>query len=504
MLKKKILWEPLRPLPGHSQSSQAWFLSTMANPKDYIKEVLFHGTRGVGKTEALLYSFAMHVGKGYGMKHRGVILRKTYKGLKDVITKSKILFHKLFGDTAVFLNSKDDLTWKWPTGEQLIFRAISTEKDYDDNFHGQEFSFIGWEELCSWKDLTLYHMVMSCLRTSADYEGQETPPLVVRATTNPYGPGVKEVKRYFIDVAKQGEIYKSVEMDEEGDIYESERCHIFGTYKENYLLPAGYIKSFFAEQYKNPNRFRAWVYGDWNVVSGGMFGDIWNYDKHTVEPFKLDPRCFEFDRSFDWGTTSPFAALFHAESNGEPFIDWEGNLRTIPKGSIIVFGEMYGAESLKDVSTGLKLGPTYVARKLIKKEEDLTKKYLSRNTVIQPGPADNSMWNDASTRGMVCIADKFKSEGVVWKQANKARNRVAGVEIIKEMLVATLSKDNTIPHLYIFNNCEFLINNFPVLQVSEKNPDDIDTTQPDHDYDALRYRVLDMKSRFTFTNKNGK
>ena len=67
------------PLPG----AQFRFLSCP------IYEALMHGTRGGGKTDALLMSFAQHVGKGWGQHWRGVLFRLTYPQLADVVAKSR-------------------------------------------------------------------------------------------------------------------------------------------------------------------------------------------------------------------------------------------------------------------------------------------------------------------------------------------------------------------------------------------------------------------------------
>lgn len=497
--KVNFKWEPLQPVNGYSQSSQQYFLSTMANPEKYVKEVLYHGTRGVGKTEALIYSFAMYVGKGFGKKWRGVIFRKNYRSLKDTIKKSQILFEKLFGDKAVFKASNDSLEWSFPGGETLVFRGIETEKDYEDNYHGHEYPFQGWEELCTYNDLTVYHLMKSCCRVSADFIGQQLPPLVIRATTNPYGPGVRAVKKYFIDAGMPGEIVKDTVIVDDV-VMETEKTHIFGHWKENYLLAPNYMAQFENEKLTNPNRYRAWVYGDWNVVSGGMFGDLWDYNKHVIPPFELSSDNFTFDRSFDWGSSSPYSVLFNAKSKGGTFLDWNDEQRRIPAGSIIVFGELYGAPSIDFPGVGLREGPSIIAEKIKKKEKELKAKY-TQNYPIKAGPADNSIWNDKNTKGMTCIADMFKDHGIKWEKSNKNKGRVHGIEILKEMMLATINDDPDIPHIYFFSDCKFLINNFPILQVDEDNPDDIDTTQNDHDFDALRYKVLEMKTKFKYCNR---
>lgn len=499
-VKQKKSWEPFPPLKGMPFSSQQYFLSSGIERHSAIKEVLYHGTRGVGKTEALLASFAILVGKGYGKKWRGVIFRKEYKALDDVINKSKILFKKFFGDTCVFKESKSDYKWVFATGEELLFRAIDSVQDYDDKFHGQEFSFIGWEELCSWPDLTLYDTMMSCLRTSSDdLDDSNMPPLLVRATTNPFGSGRSAVKKYFIDVAPAGVIFEE-DFNVDGEIISKKRMHVFGSYKENPYLNKDYALSFMSLKNSNYNKFKAWLYGDWEAISGGMFGDLWNYDKNAIKPFKI-PDNWYIDRSFDYGTASPFSTLWFAESNGESFRDGNGDIQTVPKGSIFVINEYYGCNSISHPNQGLNLNASKIAENIKIRENNMKNKTISLFNKINPGPADNSIWNDSKVSGVKTVADLFSDKGIKWTKSNKAKgSRIAGVEYFKEMLIATANNDTSMPHIYVFNTCKYFISNVPALQIDSKNPEDIDTTQPDHDWDALRYRILNKKSMMSMFN----
>ena len=113
------------------------------------REVCYSGTRGPGKTDALLMSFAQHCGVGYGMHWRGVIFRKEYKHLDDIITKSKRWFNRFTKYRPRFLSSQGQMKWVWPDGEELLFRTFSSPDDYW-NYHGHEYPFIGWEELTGW------------------------------------------------------------------------------------------------------------------------------------------------------------------------------------------------------------------------------------------------------------------------------------------------------------------------------------------------------------------
>ena len=155
-----------------------------------IFECLFEGTRGPGKTDGLLMSFAQYVGVGFGPAWRGILFRETYKQLVDVVTKTKRWF-RLFFPKARFLESHADYKWVFPDGEELLLRVGVKEDDYWD-YHGHEYPWIGFEELCNWGSLAFFEMVQSCCRSS-----QPGMPRMIRATTNPFGRGHALVKERY-------------------------------------------------------------------------------------------------------------------------------------------------------------------------------------------------------------------------------------------------------------------------------------------------------------------
>jgi hypothetical protein len=131
----KVVWSPL---PG----SQELVLSCPCN------EILHEGTRGPGKTDGQLMKFRRYVGMGYGKYWRGVIFDREYKNLDDLVGKSIRWFNAL-GDGAKFTGGGSSMRWKWPTGEELLFRHIKRESDYW-SYHGHEYPFLGWNELCKY------------------------------------------------------------------------------------------------------------------------------------------------------------------------------------------------------------------------------------------------------------------------------------------------------------------------------------------------------------------
>ncbi|HIC7827709.1 TPA: DUF4055 domain-containing protein [Enterobacter hormaechei] len=200
----KAVWKPL---PG----SQSLSLSCPCN------EILYEGTRGPGKTAAQLARFRRLVGLGYGSFWRGVIFDTEYKNLTDIITQSKRMY-RLFNDGARYLASASELRWVWPTGEELLFRFGKEEGDYWD-YHGQEFPFIGFNELTKQQSSEFYEMMFSCRRSSFRPENYPLEdgsllkpiPLETFSTTNPFGIGHTWVKKRFIEPAPRGTIIRETQ-----------------------------------------------------------------------------------------------------------------------------------------------------------------------------------------------------------------------------------------------------------------------------------------------------
>ena len=494
----------VKPLPG----SQSLAISCPCN------EILYEGTRGPGKTAAQLMRFRRLVGMGYGAFWKGVIFDIEYKNLGDIISQSKKLFKK-FDDGAKFLSSPSDLKWVWPTGEELLFRY---EKNADGywNYHGQEFPFVGHNELTKRADSEFYESMFSCMRSSfrpSDYplsSGELLPPIPLEcfSTTNPFGVGHTWVKKRFIDPVPRGKINtQEIEtfnpQTEREETVKVTRVAIHGSWRENPYLDPTYIA--FLLSIKDPNKRKAWVNGDWSVTSGGRFDHLWNESIHVVKPFKI-PNGWIVDRSHDWGESKPFSNLWFAESDGK-HCEINGRVVKYPSGTIFVIGEFYGCEK-EQHNTGLKMSASNVA-KIVKQIDEsivddtkpLPPKIGEINYLpgvasgrVLPGCADNAIFNKDDEQ--LSIASKMESQGVYWTESDKSPgSRVAGAALICEMLEAALEgaeselKTPERPAIYFFDNVRGIISRFPVLSRDSKKPDDIDTEQEDHDYDAFRYRV---------------
>lgn len=487
-----VIWRPIK------GSSQEKALDTRC------QVTLYTGARGPGKTDTQLMRFRRNVGKGYGPFWRGIIFDREYKNLDDLIAKSKRWFPR-FEDGARFLESNSALKWVWPGGEELLFRAIKDPKDYW-NYHGQEYPFIGWNELTKFPTDELFEMMMSCNRSSYTIdkdapidnetgERQDTGPipLEVFATCNPYGPGHNWVKRRFITPAPFGRVIRQ-EMEvfnpqtQKKEKISISQVAIFGHWSENIYLDPIYVANL--QKQRDRSKRKAWLKGDWNIVAGGAFDDVFEYSTHVLPRFPI-PSGWRLDRGFDWGSTHPFSYGLFAEANGEEVELEDGRVFCPAPGSLIQVGEVYGTEDI-GTNEGLKLSAVEVAKLIREYEEDLEDDEWI-NGAVNPGPADNQIRNvtEADTD---TIEKKMLKEGIRFTTSDKAPgSRKIGLQLVRDRLEAAATGEG--PALYFMENCRASIELIPSLPRDEKDMDDVDTDAEDHAYDMVRYRVLASGSR---------
>jgi hypothetical protein len=425
--------------------------------------VLYDGTRGPGKTDGLIMDYAQHVGVGYGPAWRGILFRQTYKQLSDITTRTKKWFFQIFPQ-AKFNGS--DYLWRFPGGEELLLRYMDNPDDYW-NYHGHEYPWIGWEELTQWPSPECYDSMKSCCRST----GPKGMPRKYRANCNPYGKGHNWVKAKFVDPAPAG----TVMIDDQGN----QRVRIQGFLHENKVLEEidpEYIKQI--KSITDPNKRKAWVEGDWDIVAGGAIDDVWDREIHVVQSFDI-PQSWRVDRSFDWGSSAPFSVGWWAESDGSDFLLKNGKVKSYPVGTVFRIAEFYGWNG--NVNEGSRMLASEIARNIKRIEGSFP-------FHVYPGPADNSI-QDADTG--VSIADEMGRQGVTWTRSNKSPgSRVSGLEKIREMLENSKQRPMEAPGLFIFENCTHFIRTVPVLPRDSKKIDDVDTDAEDHVYDETRYRLM--------------
>ncbi len=442
-------------------------------------------------TDALLMDFAQHVGRGYGEVWVGVLFRRTVPELKDVIRKSKRWFREIFPDAEF---NKSSRTWTFRDGEQLIFSFASVVDDYESH-HGSEYPWLAWEELTTWPDDVMFKKMMSLNRCSV-----KGVPLKIRATTNPSGVGHNWVKRRYGLPALPGEIATAL-IKPEG---ENARISIKGRLDENKILLHAdpNYKQTIRSACDTPEQEAAWLDGSWDVVSGGMFDDVWAPDVHVLRnfPMKDIPSGWKIDRSYDHGQSKPHSIGFWAQSNGEPMMLPCGRVIGEVRGDLIRIDEIYGCHKTK-INTGLNLTAKEIA-------EDIKERvvYLGLSGRVRPGPADSSIFD--RTEANKTVAGDMKKCGVKWTAADKGKGtRKHGWTQMRTLFKQAKPKKTSDGHyiredpgLFVTDRCVDFIRTIPVLSRDKHDHDDVDTNTEDHIADEARYRCrakLAKRTRIT-------
>jgi hypothetical protein len=473
----RVVWSP-------QAGSQTSFLQCP------IFECLYHGTRGPGKTDGLIMSFAQHVGKGYGHAWRGVIFRETYPQLADVQAKTEKWFRQMFPG-AKFNRGK--MMWTFAGGEVLLLRHFAKEADYW-NYHGHEYPFIGWEEMTNWPSDDCFRSMFSCCRSS-------TPgvPNMVRGTTNPYGVGHSWVQmRYRLTDDWWNTIVQPAPVGLTGEV-EKPRCAIHGHIDENKILlhATPDYKTTIISSARNKEMAKAWLKGDWNIVAGGMFSDVWVPEFNILPKFEI-PKSWRIDRSFDWGSSKPFAVGWWARSDGSDLLLPGGQMISTVRGDLFRVAEWYGFTGKPN--QGLHMLATEVSEGIVEREILWGWRPDPKQCRVNAGPADSSIFTVESGH---CIASDMQKpvrigavvyKGIAWTRADKRPgSRKQGWELLRKMMKSAhrntgLPREK--PGLFVVGSeCSNFLRTVLSLPRDEKDLDDIDTNAEDHIADEVRYRI---------------
>lgn len=421
------------------------------------KEALYGGAAGGGKSDCALMEALRQVEIPH---YQGIILRKTYPQLADLIARSYELYKRAY-PKARYNDTKH--VWIFPSGARIYFGAMNNAKDMY-NYQGRHYDFVDFDELTqfTWDE---YQYLFS--RNRPNGEGTRC---YVRAQANPGGIGHGWVKERFITPNPKG--YETIwsklsYIDNKGgkNIRWHSRVFIPSTVFDNQALlknDPDYVANLASMDESNK---KALLYGDWDSFSGQVFlewrNNIDHYSDrigtHVIDPFTI-PSTWKVYRSFDWGYTKPFSVGWYA-------VDHDKRLYRIR--------ELYGCTGTPDV--GVQWNPAKIAQEIkrIEKEDP----NLSGKTIT--GVCDPAVFQ---RDGGESQAEIMAKHGVYWNKADNSR--ISG----KMQMHYRLAMDESgRPRLYVFRTCKHCIRTIPSLVYSETDVEDVDTKQEDHIYDEMRY-----------------
>ena len=413
-----------------------------------ITLVGYGGARGGGKTDGVLGKFAIKQ-EQLGVDFNAIFFRKELPQADDLIERAKQIYLPL---NAHYQDQKKQFTF--PKGGRLRFRPMANDADAE-KYQGQNLSDCAIEEAGNYSDPSCIWKLFGALRGRGG--GQ------ILLTFNPGGVGHGWLKELFIKPAPKG--MKVLRKDLPNGAY-FEYIYIPSRVHDNQILLARdpeYINRL--HMVGSPELVRAWLEGDFEIHEGSYFPEF--SSRHIVAPFNV-PKHWPRYLGYDWGYRSPFAAVWGAVSSGR---DDRGNEVPYPKGSIIIYREMWG-KGVDNVEQANRIAAASVGENPV-------------------AVADPSIF---SHEGGPSINDQFTAVFVKYKHPSfrgADNDRISGWSQIRQRLIAKP------PLLYIFTSCPYLLETLPSMSIDKRNPEDMDTSGNDHAVDALRYlckaRLIDSK-----------
>jgi len=440
LLTEDIIESAPKTIQEHVKSQEVIFKPNGGPQTEFLaaseREVFYGGARGGGKSYAMLVDPLRYCSKPH---HRALLIRRTMPELRDLISKSQLLYSKAYPGAKWREQEKE---WRFPSGAKIEFGYAENMTDVL-RYQGQSYTWIGIDELPQYPSPDIYNFLRSSLR-SVDKD----IPVYLRATGNPGNIGSQWVKEMFVDPAEPNSAFE-IKIDTPVGVKTITRRFIPAKLQDNpYLMQTD---DYYAMLASLPDiQRKQFLDGDWDAYEDSAFPEF-SKTTHVVEPFEIPKGWYKF-RAADWGYSSPACVLWFA-------VDYNNNLW--------LYRELYTSKVTADI----------FARQVLE---------LEAGEYIQYGVLDSSTW---AKRGDVgpSIAETMIQQGCRWRQSDRSpKSRISGkLEIHKRLLI-----NDKEPGLRIFKNCRNLIRTISTLPTDKKNPEDVDTNAEDHAYDALRYGCM--------------
>lgn len=293
-------------------------------------EVLGGGSAGGGKSWFLVldalglqYAFGKLKRPAFQFDgYRAVLFRRESTQLDRLITEAKKYYPQYGG---VFIGGRQGEPgpcFEFPQyGSKVFFCHMQNEND-KENHQGQEYQFVGFDELTHFT-VTQYLYMFSRLRSTIPGLGVR-----IRSTTNPTGEGLWWVRKRFVDQWKPGIVRcflppEDPENDPRGKWVKPgtrdsmDRVFIPFWLNENRILTVndpGYSTRMKA---LGKQMEKALLGGDWYAFGGDMFPE---FDRHTeiIKPAVI-PKDWRLMLGIDPGFSSPCAAVLVAVGPREQY-----------------------------------------------------------------------------------------------------------------------------------------------------------------------------------------
>lgn len=461
-----------------------------------VEDVLFGGARGGGKTDALLGDFLKHA-QAYGPDAKGILFRRTLEPeLREVIDRSKVLFGRL----GWRYRESPHHDWTAPNGATLRLRYLDVDADAD-KYQGQQFSWMGFDELGNWPRPEPIDKLWACLRG-----GHSGVRKARRSTCNPGGVGHVWVReRYRLGAARRHQAmvpFRWAPLASRPDLT-IESVFIPSRLEDNPKLlesDPGYEGKLAASSGGSETLFRAWRSGDWDILAGQYF-EQWDPVQHVLrradwglEPWH--PRWI----SIDWGYAHPTAVLWHA---------WTGRYvltyreRMLTKTTAEEIGVLLATTAVEQDE---KYDAVYLGRDAFAKVQD--EQTMASRIDIGARRVERFSWGAEPVHGpigptemMEWIAEQHA--GGVGGEAGRDGVRVDSRQRVPGCSMAVMDRVNGWRAMgdalaggswYVAEECRKLIETIPLLTRDPDHPEDVLKVDGiDDACDAARYGLMSRR-----------
>lgn len=465
-LRERGYWVPM---PGPQQ------LAAVISKDKRYREILYGGARGGGKTDL---SIAIIGDRAPDPRAKQLVIRRNAGDLSDFEDRAVVAYKHLgikLRRNPMVLSGK---------GTGRVLGGHLKDDDAYTKYQGHEYCRINIEELTQIPKQDMYEKLISSARS-------KYPDLFPQIfnTANPGGIGMAWVKKRFVTpdpelnyVIKHEYVwydkhgnkkitYWQTIIDKETGIW---RAYIPATIDSNPILMEAdpqYVQQLEALKTSNPDLYRAWRQGDWNIQFGAVFEEFRDY-LHVFSRFgDWGVSKTQFDQSFkiagmDWGY------------NDMAVIHWATfDAITEKEERAFIYREMHNN----------KKNPRWWAKEFAKMQ--------------QIDPVDVlALPHDAFSHlgGRKPIADIFKEELDAMPPEVKRPKIVKADKLTKDIKKAAVNalhdmlapQSDGKPGVQFHRTCTYIIDTLPtIVYAKESGGEELDANNEDHGLDALFYTL---------------
>lgn len=458
-----------------------WQQMALSIPDSY--DLLLSGGRGGGKSTLLVQLIlrdALRFGEGY----RGALVRRDLAGLRKLeqeLQEQRDHYPDLVGSK--YIASQKEL--RFSTGGILYLHYIKDEQAFG-RFQGIDLSHVYVDESGQMPDPAPILRLRSSMRTTMP---GVTPRMIL--TCNPNNAGSWW---HYDHIIRKATPWKPQYVE----LFRKEVVLIHSTLFDNPHIQDrdAYIEDLKASCLFDEAKVQSEVYGSWGTVSGSFFGHVWNRERMLlpslgglpVEDSSFSPRdCW---MSLDWGTRAPSSLLLAYRA---PNAMWWGG-RYIGAKSIVLTGEVYTDSKTPNGDRQWTEGDRSLTTA---KMARLAQELCDRNGVRLEAIPRRQRVMDCALGAEIghrdgSLGSQLRQEGAEFVAAPKGR-RAPGWQALARLMEA--AGDSSVPALYATPEVESFWATVPSLVRSERDPEDLDSSGPDHTADSLRYLVEATLSR---------